>query len=129
MQPFYADITQLVSQQAGQQGSQRAEHHVNDGGAQQVGQKAAQRNADDVLRAENRQQAQGLGHAHLDSPIAEGGQHQADDHIHCGNDSTAHKAVNGQFFLIHTILRRIDFDRAQDRQACGVCTAASRGGA
>lgn len=122
-QPFHADVTQLVGHKAGQQGRQRAEHHVNDGGAEQICQKAAQRDADDILGAEHRQQAEGLGHADLHRAVAERGQHKADDHIDSRNDSAAHKATDGQIFHIHTILRRIDFDHTQDRQPCGVCAA------
>ena len=56
--PFDADVAQLVGHKAGQQGRQRAEHHVNDGGAEQICQKAAQRDADDILGTEHRQQAE-----------------------------------------------------------------------
>ena len=85
--------------------------------------KAAQYHTGNVLGTEHRQQAEGLGHADLHRAVAERGQHKADDHIDSRNDSATHKATDGQIFHIHTILRRIDFDHAQDRQPCGVCAA------
>ena len=89
-----AQMAQAVGDQAGQQSGDGAEDHVHQSGAEQVGQKTAQRHADDVLGAKDRQQAECLGHADLDGAVAEGRQHQAQHHIHGGDDGAAHQATH-----------------------------------
>ena len=61
----------------------------------------------------------GVG-AHLHSAVRERLQYQAKHGVNCGDHGAAYQGLNGQFVFAsrHKItLRRIDFDRAQDRQA------------
>lgn len=100
-QPLDAQVAQLVSTQAGQEGGQRAEHHVDDGGTDQVRQQAAQRHGHDVLRAEHGQQAQRLRDADLHRAVGEGRQRQAQRHIQRRDGCAAHDLAGGKIH-VHT---------------------------
>ena len=100
-QAAHPGVPHRVGAQAGQEGGQGAKDHVDHGGAQQVGQGAAQGDAQDVLGPEEGQQAQGLGHAHLDGPVREGGQPQAQGHIEGCHHGAAGQFADGKGFLVH----------------------------
>ena len=99
-QTLEAHIAQLVGDQTGQQGGQRAKDHIHDGGAQQVCKEAAQHNTYDVLGTEHGQQAQSLGHAHLHSTIGKGLQCQTQHHIDGCHYTAVHQLTDGRI-LIH----------------------------
>ena len=99
-QTLEAHIAQLVGDQTGQQGGQRAKDHIHDGGAQQVCKEAAQHNTHDVLGTEHGQQAQSLGHAHLHSTIGEGLQCQTQHYIDSCHYTAVHQFTDGRI-LIH----------------------------
>ena len=102
-QTLEADVPQLVGHEAGQQGGQRAEDDVHDGGTEQVCEEAAQHHAEDVLCAEHRQQAEGLGHTHLHRAVRERLQRHAEHDVEGCDHAAAGQFTDRKVLILHTI--------------------------